>query len=245
MMRPRSLTQPSRSSRVFHTRPEPAAGPQYPGDLLDGALGVEPVPGLRDQHGVDAVVGQRNLLGGAEQRRGVGQRIAEHLEHLRDRVDGDHVEAAFDQPRRQLAGARAEVEHVARARRQQPVDRLRRIGRSAALVGRGLRAERQRTLLVGRVGHRSRQLQCLPDQLADRLGLHQEAVVAVDRVDHVQPRTARQQFGQFLLQPQRVQPVGGDAADDHRHRAAAQRGLPRRRGRGRRRGWSARRSAPT
>ncbi len=53
----------------------------------------------------------------------------------------------------------------------------------------------------------------------------QKAVVAVDRVDHVQLATTRQQLGQFLLQPQRVQPVRRDAADHHGDGAAAQRRL--------------------
>ena len=134
-------------------QPEPPAGPQHPGHLLGRPFRVEPVPGLRHQNRVDAVVGQRDLLGGAQQRRGVGQRAAQQLEHLGDRVDGDHVEAALDEPGGQLSGACSEVEHVARARRQQPVDRLRRIRRAAALVGGGFRTERQRTLLTGR-GHR-------------------------------------------------------------------------------------------
>ena len=40
--------------------------------------------------------------------------------------------------------------------------------------------------LVG--GHR---LQCLADQLADLLRLHQETVVAVERVDHLKRRRSR------------------------------------------------------
>ncbi len=68
--------------------------------------------------------------------------------------------------------------------------------------------------------------------------------MAVDRVDHVQLGTTRQQLGQFLLQPQRVQPVRRDAADDHRDGAAAQRRLHAAAAAARRRGWTAIRSAP-
>ena len=44
------------------------------------------------------------------------------------------------------------------------------------------------------------------------------------RVDDVQPGTRRKEVGEFLLQPQRIEPVGRDAADDDRHRDPAQRG---------------------
>lgn len=73
------------------------------------------MPGLRDQYRVDAVVGQRDLLGGAEQRRGLRQGRGEHLEHLSDRVDGHDVQAAFDEARGQLAGSGAQIEHIARS----------------------------------------------------------------------------------------------------------------------------------
>ncbi|CKT82320.1 Uncharacterised protein [Mycobacterium tuberculosis] len=46
--------------------------------------------------------------------------------------------------------------------------------------------------------------------------------MSVDRLDDSQPGAARQQVGQLLLQAQRVEPVGGDAAHHHRHRAGAQ-----------------------
>src|ERR1700738_3491901 len=44
------------------------------------------------------------------------------------------------------------------------------------------------------------ELQRLPDQVADGLGLDQETVVAVARVDDRQAGAAGQQFGQLLLQ---------------------------------------------
>src|SRR6478609_3712058 len=99
-----------------------AAGPQHPGDLLDGTLGIEPMPSLRDEHRVHAVVGKWDLFGSAEQCGGVGQRTAEQLEHLWDRVDGDDVQSPLDESGGQLAGACTEVEYVSGVRWQQPVD---------------------------------------------------------------------------------------------------------------------------
>ena len=128
---------------------EPPTRSQHPRDLLDGALGIEPVPGLRDQHRVHAVVGQRNVFCGTEQRRRIGQRIGQQLKHFRDGIDRDDVEPALDEPGGELSRPCAEVEHVSGVRRQQPVDGLGRIGRSAAFVRRGLSTERQGTLLPG------------------------------------------------------------------------------------------------
>ena len=42
------------------------------------------------------------------------------------------------------------------------------------------------------------------------------------RLDHVQLPAAGQQVGEFLLKSQRVEPVGGDAADDGGDRAGPQ-----------------------
>ena len=82
------------------------------------------------------------------------------------------------------------------------------------------------------------QRQGFPDQLTHRLGLDQEPVVAVDRLHDVKSAAARKQVGQFLLQPQRVEPVGGDPPDDRRHRAGLQRGRHPAPVRGPRRGWT-------
>ena len=49
--------------------------------------------------------------------------------------------------------------------------------------------------------------------------------MSVLRVHHVETVAAGQQLGQLGLQPQRVQPVGGDSADHRGHRATLQRGL--------------------
>ncbi|CPA79553.1 Uncharacterised protein [Mycobacterium tuberculosis] len=54
------------------------------------------MPRLSHQHRVNAVVVQRNLFGGAQQRDGLRQRSTQHVQHLRDRVDGNHVQAALD-----------------------------------------------------------------------------------------------------------------------------------------------------
>ena len=61
----------------------------------------------------------------------------------RQPTNGDDVQPALHQPGGQLAGPGTEVEHVAGTGRQQPVDRIRRIGRTAALVRGRFRAKRQ------------------------------------------------------------------------------------------------------
>jgi hypothetical protein len=45
---------------------QPTAGSQHARHLLGGELGIEPVPRLRHQHRVDAVIGKRDLFGGAQ-----------------------------------------------------------------------------------------------------------------------------------------------------------------------------------
>src|SRR6202011_5125274 len=66
------------------------------------------------------------------------------------------------------------------------------------------------------------ELQRLPDQVGDGLGLDEEPVVAVDRINHVELGTAREELGEFFLQPKRIQPVRRDAAHDNGHTATAQ-----------------------
>ena len=81
------------------------------------------------------------------------------------------------------------------------------------------------------------------DDLADGLGLDEEAVVAGDRLDHLDARARREQRRELVLQPERVEPVRRDAGD--RDVAVDARAARRRcrRGRGRRRGGSSPRSA--
>ena len=66
-MRPSRLTQSSRSSRMFQTRPSLPPGTNA-GNLRDGEVRVDPVPRLRHEHRVDTAVRQRDRLGGAIER---------------------------------------------------------------------------------------------------------------------------------------------------------------------------------
>ena len=68
---PSRCTHGIRSSRRFQTSAEVAAGAQHAGDLGQRAVEVEPVEGLRADHGVDRAGAQRDLLGGGDAAAGV------------------------------------------------------------------------------------------------------------------------------------------------------------------------------
>ena len=113
---------------------EHAGGAQDPPDLGERCAPVKPVKGRPYGDRIDAVVRERQPLRRARQRVGRGQRVGEDRAHLLQRLDGDDAVAGVEQRAGQLAGARAEVEHVERLRPEQPCDRLARIARAPALV---------------------------------------------------------------------------------------------------------------
>ncbi len=176
---------------------QPAAGAQHPADLLDGPLGVEPVPGLGHQHRVDAVVGQRDLLGRAAAAPGCPA------------VSSTAAQAfpGWDRRRSRRAPARRAGWSACRCLRQGPAH----LGRPREAASRSSPADttagrvRMPRLLSRRTGNAAWassplcQLQRAADQLAHHFRLDQEAVVAVRRVDDVQAVAAGQQLGQFLL----------------------------------------------
>ncbi len=90
---------------VVPDQAEPPARTQHTSDLRDGHRRVDPVPRLRSDHQTRTGVGQREALTAAEPRLGLRHPLAEHLQHLRRRVDGDDLPAQVDQCSRQLAGA--------------------------------------------------------------------------------------------------------------------------------------------
>jgi len=104
---------------------EHAAGPQHAADLGLGERTVEPVPRRADDDGVERGARERDPLGGAFAGGDGGEVGAELGEH---RGIGIHRGDAHAGPSQQclgdLAGARAEVEHLAaRGRGQRPVER--------------------------------------------------------------------------------------------------------------------------
>src|SRR4051812_22691007 len=52
-------------------------------------------------------------------------------------------------------------------------------------------------------------------ELADRFGLGEKAVVAVDRGDHLDVGAAGQQFGDLVLQTEWIETIGTDAGHEH------------------------------
>ncbi len=121
---------------------EPAAGPQHARDLRLGR-GGEPVPRLGDQHGVDARVRQRDGLRRSGERLGLGDGLRETAPHRVRRLHGDDVEAARDEPLRELPGAGGEVEDAVGAVGHEPVDGRVRVGRPGGGVLRGTVLERR------------------------------------------------------------------------------------------------------
>ena len=230
MIWPSSRTQPSRSSRVFHTRPSRPPGRSTRATSGIARSGIHPVPRLGDQHRVNAVVLQRNLFGGA---RAAHESPAARCAALpacresgrRPPRPGRVPPAGWSACRCRHPGRAPRGRRSATASRSPPADttggHARRRPPPSRTTGSGRACER--VTVDTRLRRLQAKSQCLADQFADRLGFHQEAVVPADGVDDLQPGAARQQLGQLLLQAQRVEPVGGDAADHGRYRAAAQR----------------------
>ena len=118
-----------------------AAAGQDPRHLGDGPVRVDPVPGLRDEHRIHTAVAQRDVLRRPRKNPNIRNGPGQLLPHAARRLDRDHVEAPVAQLPGELPGARPEIKNPARARREQPVDRLRRVGRAAPLVDIGGGAE--------------------------------------------------------------------------------------------------------
>ena len=123
--------------------PERAAGPQDACDLGERDRRVEPVKRLTCDHRVGGTVEERNRLGRPFERDGTRHGGAQLLCHLLQRLDGDDVIAERGQLTRQLAGARAEVDHPPGIAGE-PGDRVARIPGTRAFVQIGDAAERGR-----------------------------------------------------------------------------------------------------
>ena len=80
-------------------------------------------------------VAQRDVLRRPRKNPNIRNGPGQLLPHAARRLDRDHVEAPVAQLPGELPGARRKIKNPARARREQPVDRLRRVGRAAPLVG--------------------------------------------------------------------------------------------------------------
>ncbi len=126
-------------------RREHSAGAQHPRDLRERALLIEPVQRLPDGDGVDRIVRQRNGFGDGTAGGDAGMSADQFGEHLRIRFDGDDRCARGEQTRRQLSGARAEIDDDGRVRRverlQRPADTGQRVVGPVFVVGGGVWAE--------------------------------------------------------------------------------------------------------
>ena len=237
---PRSFTQPIRSSRVFHTSPSRPPG-RSTRNLGDGPLWIEPMPCLSHQNASTLLSG-KGICSAVPSEPGCRAVVGQQFQHLSDRIDGDDIKAPFDEAGGQLsvpAPGPASRAFGGGNNRWLPVDttdgrvRTRRpLNRRTVSVPAGFRPS-SGALAIGYV-------QCSPDQLAHLLRFD-ETVVAVVGFDRVQSVAAGQQVSQLLLQAQRIQPVGGDAANYRQYRARTESGAHRR-GCGRRRDWTTSRS---
>ena len=118
------------------------------GDNPATVLEVEPVEGLGRDYDVDRSVGDRQLLRPGLRRTRVGELAPQDLEHLLDWFGGMDVVAEGDQLRGELAGAGPHLEDRRGIPADQPLHRLTRERRAAAVVRLGHRAERTRESLV-------------------------------------------------------------------------------------------------
>lgn len=125
-----------------------APWPEYSCNLGQCPLEVEPVEGLGRDDDVDRSVGDRQLLRRGLRRTRVGELAPQDLEHLLDWFGGVDVMAEGDQLRGELAGAGPHLEDRRGILTDQPLHRLARERRAAAVVRLGHRAERTRESLV-------------------------------------------------------------------------------------------------
>ncbi len=158
---PRRRTHGIFSLRWFQTRQIRPPGTEHPRDLGQGAVEVEPVEGLRGDHGVHRAVGERDLLGtgdGGANARQPGledRRASRHRDRWRGRRGPARPAPASACPCRRRARARCAAGRrasTARRRRdtsggraRRPRRRCRRSGPSrASPAGRSRRSHRGR-----------------------------------------------------------------------------------------------------
>lgn len=97
---------------VVHQVPEQSEGaarPQHPDDLAEGGLLFEPMKRLSDQHGIDAGIGKRKLLGLSDEDLGLGRQPSSHL---LERLERENVEPELQQTTSQLARSGSKVENA-------------------------------------------------------------------------------------------------------------------------------------
>ena len=127
-------------------------------DFLQRLVASEPVKGRAGGDRVDRAGREWDRLGGAGQGPNAGERGLEHGAHLRHGLDGDDLRPGPHQERRQLSGARGQVEDCTAGAEvqlsRQPRDRLRRIGRPALVIRRGRAGESLRGRVVKLGAHR-------------------------------------------------------------------------------------------
>jgi DNA-binding NarL/FixJ family response regulator len=113
---------------------EPAAHAQHPGDLGHGQPGIEPVPGRGDYYRVHGRVGERDVLTAPGQVLRLRTPGRQHGTHPLIRLDRDDpLRPADEFPGHDPRPGR-EIEHRPRLGRNEPVQGLRRRGRTVTVV---------------------------------------------------------------------------------------------------------------
>ncbi len=109
-------------------------GTKHAGDLGQGVVVIEPMECLRGRHDISGRVGKRHRLGAPGDRLHIGENGLELAPHLVQRLHGRHSVPETDERTRELPGARAEIDDVARLVAGEPPDRIVRIPGASTLV---------------------------------------------------------------------------------------------------------------
>ena len=127
MIRESRCTQGTEVSSWFQTRPRTPCGRRIRAASVLASRGSHQCHACATVTRSKARRGQPGLLGGALDGVHLRQGPAQLVQHVRGRVDGDHVQPAFGQEGRELPGAGSDVRGVLGPGGDQPVGRLRRV----------------------------------------------------------------------------------------------------------------------
>jgi hypothetical protein len=109
--------------------------------LFGRAVWIGPMPGLREEHGVDLVRAERELLGSTGSHVGLRDGGREHGTHPVVGLDRDHVKSAINEKASEFAGSRSDVDDTPGADRQHRFQSGGGIRRAPLLIQIGHRPE--------------------------------------------------------------------------------------------------------